>query len=121
MDLSKDYDCLPHGLIVAKLEAYGLDKDSIRSLFDCLSCRKQRNKMVSTYSNWPEFFCGIPQRSILGPLRFNTFMNKIFFFIEKSKKCNFTDGNTLYSSDRNLKKILYLIWRIFYFGLGQIH
>ena len=83
MDLSKAYDCLPHGLIVAKLEAYGLDKDSIRSLFDCLSCRKQRNKMVSTYSNWPEFFCGIPQRSILGPLRFNTFMNKIFFFIEK--------------------------------------
>ena len=25
MDLSKVYDCLPHDLIIAKLEAYGLD------------------------------------------------------------------------------------------------
>ena len=29
MDLSKAYDCLPHHLLRAKLEAYGLDKPSL--------------------------------------------------------------------------------------------
>ena len=44
MDLSKAYDCLPHDLIIAKLEAYGLDTNSLRFLFDDLSCRKQKTE-----------------------------------------------------------------------------
>ena len=59
MDLSKAYDCLPHDLIIAKLEAYDLDTNSLRFLFDYLSSRKQRTKMESTY--WSEVFHGIPQ------------------------------------------------------------
>ena len=51
MDLFKDYDCLPHGLITADLEAHGLDKNSIRFFINYLSCRKQMTKMGSTYSN----------------------------------------------------------------------
>ena len=30
MGLSKAYDCLPHDLVIAKLEAYGLDTSSLR-------------------------------------------------------------------------------------------
>ena len=33
MDFSKAYDCLPHDLIIAKLEAYGLDMNSLRFKF----------------------------------------------------------------------------------------
>ena len=32
-------------------------------------------------------------------------MNDTFFFIKKSEICNFADGNTLYSCDRNLLHI----------------
>ena len=58
MDLSKAYDCLPHDLIIAKLEAYGLDTNSLRFIFDYLSSRKQRTKIGSAYSNWSRFFVG---------------------------------------------------------------
>ena len=68
MDLSKAYDCLPHDLIIAKLEAYRLDTNSLRFLFGYFSCRKQKTKMGSTYSNWSEVLRGIPQGSVLGPL-----------------------------------------------------
>ena len=61
--------------------------------------------MGSTYNNWSEIFRGIPYGSILGSLLFNIFTSDIFFFIEKSEMCNFTDDNTLYSCDRNLLRI----------------
>ena len=105
MDLSKAYDCLPHDLIIAKLEAYGLDTNSLRFIFDYLSSRKQRTKIRSAYSNWSKVLRGIPQGSILGPLLFNIFINDISFFIEKLEICNFANGNTLYSCDRNLLRI----------------
>ena len=37
MDLSKAYDCPPHDLIVAKFEAYGLDKTGLNLLLDYLT------------------------------------------------------------------------------------
>ena len=37
MGLSKAYDCLPHDLMVAKLEAYGLAKESLQLISDYLS------------------------------------------------------------------------------------
>ena len=39
MDLSKAYDCLPHDLLIAKIEAYGADHSSLRLLHDYLSDR----------------------------------------------------------------------------------
>ena len=45
MDLSNLYDCLPHDLIIAKFEAYGLSKNSLKLLLDYLEGQKQRLKM----------------------------------------------------------------------------
>ena len=97
MDLSKAYDCLPHDLLIAKLGVYGLDRSSLKLLMDYLDSRKQRTKVVSSYSEWSEIKHGILQGSILGPLLFNIFINNLFFVIEKSNICNFADDNTLYS------------------------
>ena len=54
MDLSKAYDCLPHDLIIAKFEAYGLSKSSLSLLLDYVTSRKQRVKIGSSYSVWNE-------------------------------------------------------------------
>ena len=44
MDLSKAYDCLPHDLLIAKLEAYGPDKPSLNLVNDYLRFREQGKK-----------------------------------------------------------------------------
>ena len=119
MDLSKAYDCLPHDLIIAKFEVYGLSKSSLNLLLDYLTSRKQRVKIGSSYSVWHEIKRGVLQGSILGPSLFNVFINNIFMFIEKTEVFNFADNNTIYDCGQDLSNILenlkhdlkiFLIW-----------
>ena len=91
--------------VLAKLEAYGLDDDSLNLLLDYLSFRKQRTKVGSAYSKWSKIRRGIPQGSILGPLLFNIFINDIFMIIEQLDICNFADDNSLYSCGERLREI----------------
>ena len=64
MDLSKAYDCLPHELLVEKLEAYGVGKAALNLISNYLSHRKQRTKIGYSYSDWYERIRGVPQGSI---------------------------------------------------------
>ena len=84
MNLSKTYDCLSHDLLIVKLEADGLDIDSLHFLLDYLSFRNHRNKISSSYSKWSEICRGIPQGSS-SRLVFNIFINDNLFFVEKSE------------------------------------
>ena len=63
MDLSKVYDCLPHDLMVAKLEAYDISKESLQLISDYLSYRKLRTKIDSAFCHWANVIRGIPQGS----------------------------------------------------------
>ena len=79
MDLSKLYDSLTHDLLIAKLEAYGLDIwFSLSSLSNYLRNCKQRTNVGFSYSDWFKFISGIPQNSILGLFLFNIFINTKF-------------------------------------------
>ena len=60
-DLSKAFDCIPHDLIIAKLEAYGFHIDALKLIHDYLSNRKQRVKVNDTFSSRKDIFYGVPQ------------------------------------------------------------
>ena len=106
MDLSKAYDCLPHDLLLAKLEAYGFSFESLRLMYSYLNCRNQRVKIGSIFSKWLEIVFGIPQGSILGPLLFNIFINDLLLFVKETELCNFADDNSLYACDTSLENVL---------------
>ena len=116
IDLSKAYGYIPHDLLIAKLEAYDLDKTILHLLRDYLSNRKQRTKIGSSFSDWWDIIGGIPQGSILGPLLFNILKNEMLFFVSKSDICNFADDNTLSSCGKMLGDILHNLK----FNLGHI-
>ena len=69
MDLSKAFDTINHELMIAKLNAYGLDKNSLKTILSYLSGRWQRIKINTTFSSWSQLLQGVPQgrRSPGGP------------------------------------------------------
>ena len=106
MDLSKAYHCLPHDLIIAKFDVYGLSKSSLHLLLDYLTLRKQMVKIGSSYSLWNEIKRVAPQLSIVDPLLFNAFINDILMFIEESEICHFADDNSIYDCGKGFSNIL---------------
>ena len=106
MDLSKAFDTLPHGLLLAKLKAYGFSTHSLKFFHSYLSGRFQKVKVGSTFSKLLKLALGVPQGSILGPLLFNIFINELFLFIENTDVCNFADDNTLYSCGHSLDEVI---------------
>ena len=95
MDLSNAFDCIPHDLIIAKLAAYGIERETLRLIYSYFKSRKQCVKINNTYSEYNKIISGIPQGSILGPILCNLSINDLFFFIEIASMHNFADDNNL--------------------------
>ena len=72
-DLSKAFDCLPHDLIIAKLNSYGFNLTALNLIHNYLTKRKQRTKINQSYSSWEDILFGVPQGSTLGPILFIIF------------------------------------------------
>ena len=67
MDLSKAFDCIPHDLIIAKLAAYRIERETPRLIYSYRAGWKQCVKVNNTYSDYNEIISGAPQGSMLGP------------------------------------------------------
>ena len=71
MDLSKAFDTINHGLLIAKLDTYGFHKSSLKLLFSYLNDGLHTTNINQNFSPWEELLQSVPQGSVLGPLFFN--------------------------------------------------
>ena len=60
-DLSNAFDCIDHNLLIAKLNIYGFEKQSINFIYSYLTKRKQRTKVDSAVSSLKLLYSGVPQ------------------------------------------------------------
>jgi hypothetical protein len=69
MDLSKAFDCLPHNLLMLKLEAYGLSENSLKLLKSYLENRRQCIKIGNNYSETLINCVGDSHMLLINPLK----------------------------------------------------
>ena len=86
VDLSKAFDSVDHGVLLTKLEWYGVDVEWFRS---DLSGRKQ---VVRGGKLTLPMTCGVPQGSIVGPCLFTLFINDLPGFITHGHLIQYADG-----------------------------
>ena len=79
MDLLKTLDTLNYRFLLANLKRYGLQPTALKQMENYLTGRFQRRKVNNSYSSCSKIIAGVPERSILGPLLFNIFLNDLFF------------------------------------------
>ena len=102
----QDFDTINHELLIAKLYAYGFDKNALTLVLNYLSNRWQRTKINGSFSSWSELMQCVPQGSVLGPLLFNIYLNDLFYQFIETEVCTFADDTTSYACDTNLKNLI---------------
>ena len=75
--LSKAFDCICHDLLIAKLIAYGFDRNALKLVYDYLSDRSQKTKVGSSFNAYLDIIYVVRQGSILGPLEIYTWASVV--------------------------------------------
>ena len=79
MELPKAFECIPHSLLIAKLDSYGLDRNLLKHINSYLDNRKQCVRINNINSAFNDLF---RKRSVVGPILFNFFHDGGRYHIE---------------------------------------
>ena len=97
LDLKKVFDTVNHAILLKKLNALGVDSDSLLWFKSYLRNRTQRTAVAESIFNQRQVTTGVPQRSILGPLLFHAYINDIpADCLQHTQASLFADDTVLY-------------------------
>ena len=95
LDLCKAFDKIDHGIILNKLEYYGIWGVANDWFASYLSNRRQFASLFGTNLDYQTVTCGVPQGLVLGPLLFLLYINDV-------PKCSNILEFHLFADDTNL-------------------
>ena len=105
IDLAKAFDTIDHGILLKKLQHYGIRGVALSFFRSYLCCRKQYVLLNETKSELLTITCGVPQGSILGPILFLIFINDLNTVSSKLKTIMFADDTNLFSTGNSIDAV----------------
>ena len=109
VDLQKAFDTADHQILLAKLSHYGIRGVSNDWFKSYLSNRSQYVSINGYDSGLNVINCGVPQRSVLGPLLFLLYINDLNQAIKFCKVHHFADDTNLLCLGKSIKKLNKLV------------
>ena len=96
IDLKKAFDTVNHSILSKKMEHYGIRGIALDWFASYLSYRKQYFSVNGYASDYLDICCGVPQRSVFGPLLFLIYINDLSNVSKSLSFYIFADDTIIY-------------------------